>query len=65
MGKYDWFFDMKCRSDSERSTRAFRSLERHLCVQETHAFYSAHNQTQLFCDSHELGLFSLTPIFIS
>ena len=66
VGKYDWFCDMKCRSESERSTRVFQGLERHfLCVQETHAFYSTHNQTQLFCESHELGLFSLTPIFIS
>ena len=60
-GKYDWFCDMKCRSDLERIMHAFRSLERHLCVQENHAFYSAHNQTQ----SHELGLFSLRLIFIS
>ena len=31
-GKSDWFCDMKCRSDLERITRTFRSLERRLCV---------------------------------
>ena len=37
-GKSDWFCDMKGRSDSERVTRAFRSLEHRLCVQETHVY---------------------------
>ena len=61
-GKSDLFCAMKCRSDSERITGA---LERRLIVLEIHVFYSAHNQTQLFCESHELGLFSLKPILIS
>ena len=63
VGKYDWFCGMKCRSDSERSMRAFRSLERHLCVQETHAFYSAHIKPNYFAslmnwDYFHLHLFS-------
>ena len=51
IAKYDWFCEMKCRSGSERITRAFRSWERYFCVQETE-----HNQTQLFCESRETGI---------
>ena len=61
IGKYDWFCEMKCRSGSERITRAFRSWERYFCVQET-----APNQTQFFfffASLTKLGLFSL--IFMS
>ena len=32
IGKYDWFCEMKCRSGSERITRAFRTWERYFCT---------------------------------
>ena len=52
LGKDDWFCEME---GSEKITRTFRSWERYFSVWETHAFYIAHNKTQLFCESHESG----------